>query len=304
MGKKRRYIQRANKFAKKAFNFLDKIDGTQDSQLLSAKLDTIISEINLADRGNGTFSIQVEGMGPGSAGSAGLEADKVVYTIDGVAVNANGKLTFAANTGTAKNDRDNLKTDISSPARSGTGAADVIITAGPREIEAIIQNEAGNVDVSKAVSKVLTIVEPVKDLAAVTAAEDANPGDIQVDIAAGIDLAAAASAGAAAEAAGRLPGEENFDLGNVASSKNSLIVSLVDKDGAAVAIKAVDGCTTVGDNVQSTAAAGGVFHFQAAANGGEALPGSGSPYVMTVTPADQSGTAHTPSAITISVPIA
>lgn len=304
MGKKRRYIQRANKFAKKAFNFLDKVDGTRDSQLLSDKLDTIISEITLVDRGNRTFSIQVEGMGPGSADAdAGLESDKVVYTIDGAAVNANGKLTFAAAAGAAANDRDNLKTNKPAPARAGSGASDVIIATGSHIIEAIIQNEAGNANVSKAVSKVLNIAEPIKVLTAVTADEDAvNAGNIQVDVGAGIDVAAAASLGNAGEASGRLPGEEDFELGNPAASKNSLIVSLADSTGAAVAIAAVNGCDTVGATVKSNIAKASNFEFQAAAEGGSALA-SGN-YTLTVTPVAQDGTAHTPSAITLSVSIA
>ena len=141
MGKKKRYIQRATKFGKKAFHFLDKLDGTQDSKLLSDKLDTFISEIKIVDLGNETFSLQFEGMGPGAnPQAAGLEKDRVKYSIDGTAVNSNGIHTFGAGSA-SKDDRDNYKTTLASPARAGSGASDEVLSVGTHTISAEIIGE-------------------------------------------------------------------------------------------------------------------------------------------------------------------
>ena len=143
MGKKRRYIQRLNKFGKKAFNFLDKLDGTQDSQLSSTKLETIISKITVSDRENQTISLQFEGMGPGaSTGAAGLEKDRVIYKIDGSAVNANGIHTFGAPSGGSKGNRSRFQTTAAAPARAGSGASDVLLTVGTHKITADLVGEA------------------------------------------------------------------------------------------------------------------------------------------------------------------
>ena len=42
MGKKKRYIHRVKKFGKKMFNFLDKVDGTDDEILSDSRIDNII----------------------------------------------------------------------------------------------------------------------------------------------------------------------------------------------------------------------------------------------------------------------
>ena len=54
MGKKRRYIHRAKKFATKAFHFLDGIDGTEDGIITDSAgyIEDIIESITLTkDRG-------------------------------------------------------------------------------------------------------------------------------------------------------------------------------------------------------------------------------------------------------------
>ena len=143
MGKKRRYIHKVKKFGRKMFDFLDKLDGTQDSKLLSSKIDTIVSKITVADRGNQTMSLQFEGMGPGVSPQAeGLEKDRVVYKVDGVTVNANGIQTFAAASGGAKGNKSRYKTTAAAPARSGAGASDVLLSDGQHTIEAHIIGEA------------------------------------------------------------------------------------------------------------------------------------------------------------------
>lgn len=293
MGKKRRYIHKVKKFGRKMFDFLDKVDGTDDDILSDSRIDNVIDRVTVKDRGNRTISITSRAIGADFK----TTNEVMAYQVDTEVIDAD----IACVDGGASAGADRYTFPSANPAVDGNDAV-LLLAAGSHTVTAEI---TGGTEDAPLVTKAFNISEARKDLSAVTAAEDATPGDIQVDVAAEIDLAAAATAGAAGEAAGRLPGEENFELGDVASNKNSLIVSLVDKDNAAVAIAAVDGCTDVGDGtVQSTVAAGGVFHFQAAANGGEALPGAGSPYVMTVTPVAQDGTAHAPSAITISVPIA
>lgn len=157
MGKKRRYIQRANKFAKKMFNFLDKLDGARNSQLDSAKLDTVLTEINLLDRGNQTFSVSFEAMGPGDSATAGLEGDRVTYTIDGAAVHSNHIRTFGAAANTNANNRDNYITTAFAPARAGTGASDVLLSVGQHTIEAHIIKEGSTDAVSKKVKKTFDI---------------------------------------------------------------------------------------------------------------------------------------------------
>tara|TARA_Y100000114_G_scaffold136910_1_gene138772 strand:+ start:774 stop:2060 length:1287 start_codon:yes stop_codon:yes gene_type:complete len=144
MGKKRRIINRIHKFGKKYFAFLDGLDGTRDSQLLSSKLQTMISEINISDLGNQTISLQFEGFGPGtSAQATGLEKDRVVYSINGSAVNVNGIQTFAAAEHASKqNNRNNLATTTASPARTGAGATDIVLAAGDHTISAHIVGEA------------------------------------------------------------------------------------------------------------------------------------------------------------------
>jgi hypothetical protein len=158
MGKKRRYIQRASKFGKKMFNFLDKLDGIRDSTLKSTKLDTVLTEINLIDRGNQTFSVSFEAMGPGDPVSTNsLQGDRVTYTIDGAAVNADHIQTFGVRAGLAANDRDNFITTAFAPARAGSGGGSVLLAPGTYEIEAHIIKEGSTVAVSKKVKKTFNI---------------------------------------------------------------------------------------------------------------------------------------------------
>lgn len=158
MGKKKRAIHRASKFGKKMFNFLDKLDGEQDSTLKSTKLDTVLTEINLIDRGNQTFSVSFEATGPGDpAGTNSLQGERVTYTIDGSAVNANHIRTFGARTGDAANDRDNFITTAFAPARAGSGGTDVILTPGEHTIEAHIIKGGDTTALSKKVKKTFHI---------------------------------------------------------------------------------------------------------------------------------------------------
>ncbi len=285
MGKKRRYIHKVKKFGRKMFDFLDKLDGNAANQVLEdARLDNIIDRVTVADRGNGTIYITSRALG------ADFSSEEMHYQVNELTEDTD---IACDATGTGPD-----KFTFPSAIPAVDGAAGLILLAAGRHT--VTAELTGGTENAPLVSKSFHVAEAKKDLSAVTAADDGS-GVIQVNVAAGIDLAAAATAGAAGEAAGRLPGEESFSLGS-GGDKNDLLVSLVDKDGDAVAIAAVAGCSTSGDNVVSTAAAGGDFKFNGA--GGLALPASGSPYVLTITPRDVGGTAHTPSAITISQPVA
>ena len=306
MGKKRRYINRAAKFGKKMFRFLDKLDGTEDSKLTSAKLETVVSKIHLADRGNGTFSISVEGRGPGSAGAAGLEDDKVRYTVNGTLAHSNLMPSFPQASGSAANDRDNFRTNTVAPARSGAGASDVILAPGSHVIGAAIYNEAGNTAVSKVKRKTIKIVATTVDLSMVTAQEGAGGQDGQIKIAttSDPDVAAAATAGAAGEAAGRCPGEESFSLGT-GGSKNKLLILVKDKDGAEVALTDHGGNGAGEYDLVGNAAITRTNPHDAAIHlvksGGGAFPASGNPYTVTITPTNVGGTGHDASAVTLTV---
>ena len=142
MGKKRRIIQRIEKFGKKYFAFLDGLDGTRDSKLSSSKIDPVVSKITAVDRGNQTVSLQFEAFGPGlAAQAAGLENDRVAYEIDGTVVNSNGWLDIATAEGSSPNNRDNYKTAASAPARAGAGASAVLLTPGKHTVSAYLVGE-------------------------------------------------------------------------------------------------------------------------------------------------------------------
>lgn len=162
MGKKRRYIQHATKFAKKMFSFLDKIDGTADSDLTSSKIDTHISKITVTDRGNQTMSFEAQVFGPGDKTTGHLQGDHVIYTVDGVAVHTNG-IILIDSTGTGRNK--NLAKTLNSPALDSARAAalvgalatDVLLTPGKHTIKAAVWNEANTAKLSKDISTEVVI---------------------------------------------------------------------------------------------------------------------------------------------------
>jgi hypothetical protein len=162
MGKKRRYIQHATKFAKKMFSFLDKIDGTADSDLTSSKIDTHISKITVTDRGNQTMSFEAQVFGPGDTTTANLLGDHVIYTVDGVTVHTSG-IILIDSTGTGRNK--NLAKTLNSPAIGsarpaaivGALATDVLLTPGKHTIKAAVWNEANTAKLSKDISTEVVI---------------------------------------------------------------------------------------------------------------------------------------------------
>ena len=314
MGKKKRYIMRAAKFGKKMFNFLDKLDGTQDSNLTDSRIDTSISKISITDRGNRTYAIQVEGRGPGDTNAkANLEQDTVKLTVDGTAVHAANFLVFAEPPAGSAGDRDRFKTTMVAPAPAdGAETAAVKLSAAEHTIIAQIMKENKTDVLSKEKTKKFVLAEPKVDLSMFSAEEDAvDAGKIRVKWAGtNPDVAAANTAGVAGEASGRLPGEEDFTLGNSdGSTKNDLAIVVKDKDGAAVAI-ADPGGAEGGDYDVVGGTGGTVIHtlLPASAIGndletGILIQGAGAlangPYSVTITPRDKAAAEHTPSAVTI-----
>jgi hypothetical protein len=284
MGKKRRYIQRVNKFGRKMFNFLDKLDGTDDEILAHPEIDNLIDRVTVTDRGNGTIFINSRAIG------ADFTDEKMHYKVNSLAEDTD---IDCVTTGTGP---DKFTFPSAVPAVDGAGTR-IDLTEGGHTVTAELKGGTQNAPLISAKFHVAAVK---KDLSAVTA-EDDGSGVIKVNVAAGIDLPAAADAGAAGEAAGRLAGEEAFTLGS-GGDKNDLLVSLVDKDGNTVEVAAVSGCSSVGDTaVRSTIAKGSSFKFRGKEG---ALPNAGSPYVLTITPRNVGGTAHAPSAITISQTVA
>ena len=289
MGKKKRYIHRVKKFGTKMFNFLDKVDGTQDSSLEDPEIDNIIERVTVADRGNRTISITSRAIGANFA----EQPEVMAYQVDAEVIDPD----IACVDGGVGAGVDRYTFPSAAPAVDGNDAL-LLLAAGSHTVTAEIK---GGAEDAPLVTKTFNISEAKKDLSTVTAAESADAGIIQVSVGA-VDLAAAATAGVAGEAAGRLPGEESFTLGATGAA-NDLLVTLVDKDKNDVAVVGVAGCSTAGDNsfVRSTIAENNSFRFQA---NGDALSADSSPYVLTITPRSPGGTAHAPSAITISVTIA
>ncbi len=288
MGKKRRYIHRVKKFGTKMFKFLDKVDGTADSILSASEIDNIIERVTVADRGNRTISITSRAIGANFAANPEVMA----YQVDDEVKDAD----IACVDGGASAGVDRYTFPSAHPAVDGNDAL-LLLAAGSHTVTAEI---TGGAEDAPLVTKTFNISEAKKDLSAVTAEESADAGIIQVTVGA-VDLGAAGAAGVPGEAAGRLPGEESFTLGATGVA-NDLLVTLVDKDENDVAVASVAGCSSAGDNsfVRSTIAQNSNFKFEAS---GDALSADSSPYVLTITPRSPSGTAHTPSAITLTVSI-
>lgn len=89
MGKKRRILNRARKFASKYFQWMDKSDGTDDNIL--SDVPQYIDALTITDEQNQTVKIEGFALGPITAGGGGDEID---YSIDGAAyVNAGAIFT-------------------------------------------------------------------------------------------------------------------------------------------------------------------------------------------------------------------
>ena len=266
------------------FKFLDKVDGTKNDILAHSEIDNIIQRLTAVDRGNGTISITSRAIG------ADFTNEHMSYQVDDKKIDED---IDADVTGKGVN---KFRFLSAVPAVDGDDGL-IILAAGEHTVTAQIKD---GVESAPLVSEKFQVAAVRKDLSAVTAEESDDAGIIQVTVGA-VDLAAAGAEGVPGEAAGRLPGEESFTLGATGAA-NDLLVTLVDKDENDVAVSGVAGCSTAGDNsfVRSTIAENNSFRFQAS---GDALSADSSPYVLTITPRSPSGTAHTASAITLTVSI-
>jgi hypothetical protein len=314
MGKKKRYIHRAKKFAKKAFNFLDGLDGLRDSQLNLSTLDTLVTDITLVDRGNQTYALRVQGSGPGdSTGTANLQADKLKYSVDGTAVHSTKFLTFASASGEVANDRDNFLTNFLAPACAGAASTDVVLSGSSHEIAVQIMKENGTDALSVEHSKTLAMGTAKVDISAITAVKGLGTGvngaatdEIALSASATIELGTAAGAGAAGEASGRAAGEESFLLGT-GGAANDLKITLQTKPLVDVAFAqdeaGDDSVYTRADTnktmITTTAVdpASGVIRI----NGTFSALVADNPHVMTIVPRKKDGTELTADAVTISI---
>lgn len=325
MGKKKRYIHRASKFGKKAFNFLDKLDGAQDSQLLSDKLDTFITKITLVDRGNQTYAIQVEASGPGEDPlDDALHNDHVKYIIDGVAAHADNWLDFADEAGGGANNRDEYLTNFLAPAAAdgtqsldtGNVPAGVVLSPGQHKIVAQIfkEDKSAALPGTKQLSELVDIAPAKVDISAITAAKGNGTGvgqngaladEIAFAASAAIELGAANTDGAAGEAAGRAAGESTFSLGTGAGA-NDLKITMVTADGQDVTFTADDHGTGYaladgGKTVLTTTTTDLNATVLRLEYDGDLSAAEKNPCVMTVVPRKKDGTVLTADAVTISV---
>lgn len=234
MGKKRRYIQRVKKFSKKAFNFLDKLDGTADSDLTSSKIDTHISRIVVTDRGNQTISFVARCHGPGDTTTGNLQGDKVIYTIDGTAVHGDGVITMNV----AGSGRDKNTASSAAPAIVGSANTDFLLSVGGHTISAAIYSEDEGTKLSEDFEVDFSVDRSeitLSDLASAFTADDAN-GQVDLDL-------------SQITVAGKRPGEEAaYDPTN--TGKDSFTISCVDSAGDAVTLDAAK--TTLAEGAART----------------------------------------------------
>ena len=299
MGKKKRYIQRTDKFGKKAFNFLDGLgtsDGASDSNLTDSRLDTFINTLTVVDRGNQTYGIKVAASGPGDQAN-GLQDDMVKLTVDGTAIDASNWLVFGAAAGANAGLYNFIKS--AAPGIMDNVAAPnggVELPVGSHTIKAQLMTENGATEVGKSKTRKVSVAQAKVDLSMVTCTENAGVLTISLN---DPDLAPAATDAAAGEAAGRLPGEESFELGDVAASENSLAITVTDENGL-VSIASADPNAGVNANVAATVSAKNTdITLQAPAN----APLAAGNYTVTVTPRNKTGVEQPESAVTFSITV-
>ena len=126
MGKKKRYIHRVKKFGKKMFNFLDRLDGNLDDIITDStgKVDDIIDEVFVTDRGDQTIKLDARALGTNFTGK------NITYT-----VNSLPAATVAVTVGAAGSGRDKFRFPSAEPAVDGTPAA-IVLDAGDHTVTA------------------------------------------------------------------------------------------------------------------------------------------------------------------------
>lgn len=122
MGKKRRYIQRARKFAKKAFKFLDKLDGNAADGAIE-EYDAFIDTIVVTDNENQTVDITGRVLG----NVEDLAEQKIQYSVDGGSTFVDGTITDSSAVGS---DRFTYSvSDIGLGAALDVGTNEIIVRA-------------------------------------------------------------------------------------------------------------------------------------------------------------------------------
>ena len=292
MGKKRRYIHKVKKFGRKMFDFLDKLDGNAANDVLEdARIDNVIDRVTVVDRGNRTIFINSRALG------ADFSAEEMHYQVneltedEDIACDATGtgpdKFTFPS----------------AIPAVDGVDGL-ILLAAGQHTVTAELK---GGTENAPLISDNFHVAEAKLDLSKVVVApgEGGDAGKIKISTSEDIDVAAAPAAGAAGEAAGRLPGEEAFTLGS-AVDKNDLDITIVTGSTEMTPVAAT-GYSVAGNVATSTGATADIqtgFHIEKDDGTGSAEAFPPGTYTVTITPNLKNGTAHTPSAITKTVTIA
>ena len=122
MGKKKRYIHRVKKFGTKMFNFLDKIDGTDDDKISSSKVSLEIDSLDVVDRGNQTVKFTAKILGPVTSGA---EGHNIKY-----------KIAEVGKTGAAS-----LSNDICSVSDKASATATLTFSNAPTTDHTVIVND-------------------------------------------------------------------------------------------------------------------------------------------------------------------
>ena len=179
MGKKRRYINRPDKFATKAFKFLDKVDGTTDDDLQSNKIDTFVERVTVTDLGNQTFKFTARIMGPGDSGLAG---DKVKYNTNSAADDSNNVIAIDS----GGSGRDKHTATSAKPAVNSAGAVEVLSPDTVHSVSVQCYAANGNDKQGDPFEQEFTLSTAKVDLSSITAADDGV--DIDLKSATGIEV--------------------------------------------------------------------------------------------------------------------
>lgn len=165
----------------KYFQFLDNIDGANNESLDSAKLETRFESLVITDNGNQTFKFVGQLQGPGDSTTAGLEGDKVKFTVDGNAVHSSGDIAIGALSGKT------YPATSAEPTGAGKGtiinnAQDKVLAAGDHTLVCTLFNEAGNTATTTTIKRKFKIARSVISMSANAGFVTAVPATGQVNL--------------------------------------------------------------------------------------------------------------------------
>ena len=149
MGKKRRILTRTTKFAKKYFEFLDKVDATtntpesggEESDDILERVDPFIDTISIVDNGNQTITVTGRVLG----NVAGMVDDKVEVKVGTQAYQASGQID-AGGTGL---DKYTYSFTSSSPVDGLVDGASYAVKVRPKGSTATAVQKSGTTGVIK-----------------------------------------------------------------------------------------------------------------------------------------------------------